>query len=140
MTTLADRLSPTATRVASSTSRKVGERLRTRDDQRIAELAEGPPEALDARLASLDHEWDIERVLQANASTLALTALVLGRRLDRRFLALPPVVFTFLLQHALQGWCPPLPLFRRWGVRTAREIARERYALKALRGDFAEVP
>jgi hypothetical protein len=30
-----------------------------------------------------------------------------------------------------------MPVFRRLGVRTAREIARERYALKALRGDFA---
>ena len=49
-------------------------------------------------------------------------------------------MFSFLLQHALQGWCPPLPLFRRLGVRTAREIARERYALQALRGDFDDVP
>ena len=43
------------------------------------------------------------------------------------------------MQHALQGWCPPIELFRRLGVRTAGEIARERYALKALRGDFAAV-
>ena len=45
----------------------------------------------------------------------------------------------FLLQHALQGWCPPLPLLRRLGVRTQAEIERERYALKAIRGDFAGV-
>ncbi len=42
----------------------------------------------------------------------------------------------FLLQHALQGWCPPVPFFRERGVRTAAEIGRERYALKALRDDF----
>ena len=42
-----------------------------------------------------------------------------------------------MLQHALQGWCPPLPLFRRLGFRTQEEIARERYALKGMRGDFA---
>ncbi len=57
--------------------------------------------------------------------------------MDKRFFALPAVVAGFLLQHALQGWCPPLPLFRRLGVRTAAEIDQERYALKALRGDFA---
>jgi hypothetical protein len=45
-------------------------------------------------------------------------------------------VTAFLLQHALQGWCPPVPVFRRLGVRTTAEIDRERYALKALRGDF----
>jgi hypothetical protein len=40
------------------------------------------------------------------------------------------------LQHAVQGWCPPIPVLRRFGFRTADEINRERYALKALRGDF----
>jgi hypothetical protein len=46
----------------------------------------------------------------------------------------------FLLQHALQGWCPPVSLFRRLGVRTSAEIEQERYALKALRGDFQNIP
>jgi hypothetical protein len=49
------------------------------------------------------------------------------------------VVAGFLLQHAVQGWCPPVPLFRRLGFRTAAEIDYERYALKALRGDFRNV-
>ncbi len=42
----------------------------------------------------------------------------------------------FLFQHAVQGWCPPVPVLRRLGFRTTYEIDRERYALKALRGDF----
>ena len=29
------------------------------------------------------------------------------------------------------------PIFRRLGIRSSREIQRERHALKALRGDFA---
>ena len=37
-------------------------------------------------------------------------------------------------------WCPPLPLVRRLGIRTLAEIEQERHALKALRGDYAEVP
>jgi hypothetical protein len=45
-------------------------------------------------------------------------------------------VLSFLFQHAVQGWRPPVPVFRRLGVRTREEIDRERYALKALRGDF----
>lgn len=45
----------------------------------------------------------------------------------------------FLLQHALQGWCPPVPVLRRLGFRTQTEIDEERYALKALRGDFREL-
>jgi hypothetical protein len=49
-------------------------------------------------------------------------------------------VLGFLLQHATQGWCPPVSVLRRRGVRTRREIEAERYALKALRGDFSGLP
>ena len=57
----------------------------------------------------------------------------------RRGRGLRVLVSGFLLQQALQGWCPPLPLLRRLGFRTAEEISQERNALKALRGDFDKV-
>jgi hypothetical protein len=97
------------------------------------------PERIDARLHELDREWDMERTLETNAAALALTGTLLGAFVDRRFLALPAAVSFFLLQHALQGWCPPVPVFRSRGVRTMREIDTERYALKALRGDFGPI-
>jgi hypothetical protein len=92
--------------------------------------------ALTDRIAELDEEWDVERLLEANASTLALAGTVLGATRHRRWLWLPGLVTVFLLQHALQGWCPPIVLFRRMGVRTRKEIDVERSALKVLRGDF----
>jgi hypothetical protein len=49
------------------------------------------------------------------------------------------MVAAFLFQHAIQGWCPPVPILRRMGFRTASEIEQERQALKALRGDFAGI-
>jgi hypothetical protein len=97
------------------------------------------PEEIDHRLRELDREWDIERTLEANASTLAFTGVMLGATVDRRWLALPALVTAFLFQHAVQGWCPPLPILRRLGFRTAREIDTERNALKALRGDFGPI-
>jgi hypothetical protein len=33
------------------------------------------------------------------------------------------LVGAFLLQHAIQGWCPLIQLFRRLGFRTQTEIA-----------------
>lgn len=48
-----------------------------------------------------------------------------------------------MVQHGLLGWCPPLPVLRRLGVRTSRKVSDERFALKSLRGDFndaAELP
>ena len=85
-------------------------------------------------------EWDIERAIEANAATLALSGTALAMLHDRRWSYLPLVVTGFLLQHAMQGWCPPVPILRHLGFRTQVEIERERYALKALRGDFGDIP
>ena len=92
--------------------------------------------AIAKRLNELEAEWDVERMLEANAATLGLTGVLLTVFVDRRWGWLPGMVSAFLLQHALRGWCPPLPVFRRLGVRTRKEIDEEKYALKALRGDF----
>lgn len=97
------------------------------------------PEEIDARLRELDREWDTERTLELNASVLALAGSVLAGVLNRAFVLVPVVVTGFLLQHALQGWCPPVPVLRRIGIRTQSEIELERYSLKALRGDFGEL-
>ena len=133
-------LPATATRVERQTAPAINERIRAATDARVVQLESAGDAEIARRLASLEREWDIERVLQVNASVLMLVGTLLGARVDRRFLLLPAAVFTFFGQHALQGWCPPIPVFRRLGVRTQREIERERYALKALRGDFDGVP
>lgn len=95
-------------------------------------------ERIDSRIRELDQEWDIERTLELNAAALALTGTLLGAFVNKRWLVLPAAVASFLVQHAVQGWCPPLPLFRRLGIRTRPEIDREKYALKAIRGDFED--
>lgn len=128
-------LPATTARVEHATSESVNERIAADTRRRLRHLADHPRD-IGRRLAELDREWDIERTLEANAATLAFTGTALGALVDRRFLLLPALVTGFLLQHALQGWCPPVPILRRLGVRTAGEIERERTALKALRGDF----
>ena len=128
---------PTTTgRVARHTEDSVNARIRRRTEASVAYHA-AHPGAIDQRLRELDDEWDIERTLEANAATLSLGGLALAAWVDRRWLLLPVGVAAFLLQHAVQGWCPPVPVLRRLGYRTASEIDEERYALKALRGDFA---
>lgn len=129
-------LPATTARVPLHTPQRYNEAIRRQTEENIARVATGGPQAIERRLHELDQEWDIERTLEANASTIALIGLGLGTFVDRRFYLLPGLVCGFLLQHALQGWCPPVPLFRHLGIRTASEIDSERYALKALRGDF----
>lgn len=92
------------------------------------------------RINELDKELDIERALSLNASVIGIGGLLLGLTVNRKWLALPATALAFLLQHSTQGWCPPLPLFRSMGIRTRKEIDQEKYALKALRGDFNQLP
>jgi hypothetical protein len=127
-----------AERVPTHTAEDVNRRIRQETEYRIAYFADHPDE-IAHRLGELDREWDIERAIEANASTLALAGVVFGVTSDRRWLALPALVSGFLLQHAIQGWCPPVPLLRRLGFRTPKEIEQERYALMALRGDFDDL-
>lgn len=139
MMPIAGLLPATATRVERWTPAARNRAIRERTDSAVEHYEGAPAGAIEARLQELNREWDIERALQANAAGVALAGLALSFA-DRRFLLLPAAVFTFFLQHALFGWCPPVPVLRRLGVRTVREIERERYALKALRGDFDGVP
>ncbi len=132
-------LPPSRQRVARGTGALQSERIREETERSVLRAAREGARAVDARIAQLESEWDVERALEANAAAVALAGLGLGMLVHRRFLAIPVVVAGFLLQHALQGWCPPLPVLRRLGFRTVPEIDRERYALKALRGDFCAI-
>lgn len=108
-------------------------------DACIAYYRARPQHEIDGRIDELTREWDLERWLEVNASILSLTGLALGVLRRRVWLGLPIAVSAFLLQHAIRGWCPPVPVFRRLGVRTRKEIDRELYSLKWLRGDFADM-
>ena len=126
----------TTERVERHTAPAINERIYREMRVRVAECYALSDEEIDERIRELEQEWDIERTLEANAATVILTGLALGSFANRKWYLLSAAAAGFLLQHALQGWCPPLPLFRRRGVRTAKEIYEEITALRALRGDF----
>jgi hypothetical protein len=129
----------TVERVPQNTAPETNANIRQRTEKNVARVAAGGRKAIDRRLCELDEEWDIERMLEANAATATLIGVGLGAFVNRKFFVLPALVGGFLLQHAVQGWCPPVPILRRLGFRTQPEIEEERYALKALRGDFERV-
>lgn len=133
-------LPATIDRVPANTAASVNEFIRRRTEESVARAVAAGPAAVEGRLRELDEEWDVERYVETMAPTFTLLGMTLGLTVSRRFFVIPFAVQSFFLQHAVQGWCPPVPVLRRMGVRTQAEIDRERYALKALRGDFAGVP
>lgn len=104
---------PTTTRVEQHTDGAINDAIRRRTEQRIASVGRQGEAEMNRRLEELDQEWDMERTLEAKAATLALVGLGLGACVNRRFFILPAVVPGFLLQHAVQRWCPSVPIFRR---------------------------
>lgn len=125
-------------RVRRHTSRAVLHRIDNAAAARLLENANAPEQTL-ARHRALDREWDTDRTIETEAAAVGLAGLALGVFVHRRFLVIPKIVAAALLLHAVTGWYPWLPVFRRLGIRSAREIARERQALKVLRGDFDNV-
>ena len=128
----------TVERVPLNTPEEINQRIARETNRRVHFYAANPI-GIERRLRELDEEWDIERVLEVNAASLAFAGTVLAATVHKRWLMLPVLVTGFLFQHATQGWCPPVPILRRMGYRTAREIETERIALKALRGDFGKI-
>lgn len=132
---LADK-APREDRVRARTRSEINHDLDRQLEQRLRFYAVQDKQAITERIAQLDREWDIERTLEANAASVTLLGFFLGLTAGRKWFVLPLIAGGFLLNHAVRGWCPPLPVFRRLGVRTRLEIEQERYALKILRGDF----
>jgi hypothetical protein len=129
-------LPSTVERVPLQTAEEVNAAIRRRTQENADRVIAAGPAAIAKRLGDLDREWDIERLLETNAGSAVVVGCVLGATVDRKWFALPAIVSVFLVQHALQGWCPPLPVFRRLGVRTVDEIESERKLLRHSLGEY----
>lgn len=131
---------PDTDRVRAHTAHKVNEMIDERTIDHLCNYVGLSNDLISRRIDELEKEWDIERWLEANASSIAFGGLFLGILGKKKWLALPAIVLPLLFVHATQGWCPPVPVLRRLGVRTRKEIDAEKYALKLLRGDFEGIP
>ncbi len=116
------------------------QRIQARTLHDVTAYFSADEDTLNERIRELELEWNLERTLEANGAALALIGLALGVSADRRFFGLTLLASGCLLQHALSGWSPPLPLLKRLGIRSTAEIQQEILALRILRGDFLERP
>lgn len=134
-------LDPGKDRVRKVTSDEINQKINREIEESIRHYSTKSSEAIRQRIDELDKEWDVERTLELNASLFALAGIILASAYNKRWLILSGIVATFLAQHAIQGWCPPLPLFRHFGIRTQKEIEAERHGLlELLEKKYSGVP
>lgn len=135
-------LPPTTSRVRHASTLAANTAIDTRTAVEVQEL-ENDRARITAKIAQLQYEWDVDRVveLQSSVSVILLTVLGIaqGPLETGRWLYLTLLVSVMLLMHALHGWSPVLDVLRWFGVRTAAEIHEEVVALKAMRGDFGNI-
>ena len=134
-----ERLDPSAwDRVRARTSADVNADIDRAAALRVAKARSEPTAGLLRHLAELDREWDVDRALMANFAILGGLSFSLGisrRSWARRrnpWLILFGTQLGFLLFHSIVGWCPPLPVFRRLGFRTQKEIDVERHCVEHI--------
>jgi hypothetical protein len=109
-------------------------------ETRLACLADAGPQAITDRLNEIENEWSAGRMTKVTIGFLILAGLVLTVALGDWWLILPGVGGFFLLQYLFsrQSWLGAA--FREMGFRAGSEIDQEKFALKALRGDFRNLP
>ena len=126
-------------RVPRNTAAHVNSRIRHATLRTLSRYRGASPKVIERRLARLDREWDIERAIEANAGVAGMVGLVLAV-VNPAWLILTAAVLALLFVHALQGWCPPVPILRRLGFRTRTEIDAERRVLLSYLSAQPEPP
>jgi len=134
-------MTPNLTADPRARTTKSGECARaTALEQRLACLADAGPGAIADRIAHLEREWSAGRMAKAALGITIVIGFALTSLLGPWWLILPAAAAVFLLQSlfARESWL--IAVFREAGYRTGCEIEHEKFALKALRGDFKHIP
>lgn len=91
---------------------------------------------IEYRLFELDNEMDLETYLHAQSTSLTLAGLILSLSVNKKWLLLPLATSLLSLANLTQRRKNSISFLRKLGFRTRDEIEKEKYALKAIRGDF----
>jgi hypothetical protein len=97
------------------------------------------PQAVSDRLQALEDEPDLETVATLAMAGTGILALVFGLLGSRLWRLLAWIALPLIFAHARGRLSAPGEFLKMLGLRSRKEIQEEKYALKALRGDFRDV-
>jgi len=104
---------------------------------RLKRLAECGPSAIEERLNELEREWSAGRATKVALGLFILIGMGLWLSLGGWWYVVPILGGLVLLEYLFSRTSWLGKLFHEMGSRTGQEIEEEKFALKALRGDFA---
>ena len=96
-------------------------------------------EGIDERISALEGEWDVERAVMVALSGAGVAGLIVGMVGSRIWRLLAWIALPLLFLFAQDKWKPSNGILKSLGLRSRKDILDEKYALKALRGDFRSV-
>jgi hypothetical protein len=128
---------PETDKIRSVFSYEVNRKIDREIEENIRKYTYQGSYEINQRIKELEEEWDIERILHLNLAGLALLGIGLSFK-NKNWLFFSGTMISFVAFNVIKGWAPPLILLRKLGYRTRKEIDCELYAMKFLRGDFAE--
>ncbi|SEK51118.1 hypothetical protein SAMN05444354_101753 [Stigmatella aurantiaca] len=127
--------------VRSHAAPGVNKRIDEQVERCVRHMAQQDRKDITPYLEKLEREWDVGRTAMVAGSLVSLVGLWLGRGKPSGWRTVSAVASGLLLHHGLFGFGPLAEVVRAVGkVRTRREIDLEKFALKALRGDFERIP
>ena len=94
---------------------------------------------IDERIRALEDEWDVERAVTVVLSGAGVAGLIFGLLGSRVWRLLAWIALPLLFLFGQDKWKPSEGVLKSLGLRSRKEIQDEKYALKALRGDFRGV-
>ncbi|HVK18582.1 MAG TPA: hypothetical protein VM533_16730 [Fimbriiglobus sp.] len=107
---------------------------------RLKQVIDGGPDAITERLCQLEREWTTGRASKATAGIMIVAGLALTAVFNPWWLVLTAAGGLLLLPYLFGRRSPLGYVFHALGLRTGTEIEQEKVALKALRGDFQNLP
>ncbi|MBW8888489.1 MAG: hypothetical protein JF616_12100 [Fibrobacteres bacterium] len=96
-------------------------------------------QSISDRLAALEDEPELETVATLGLAGAGVLALIFGMLGSRLWRLLAWMVLPLIFAHARGRLAAPGQFLKTLGLRSRKEIEEEKYALKALRGDFRDM-
>ncbi len=116
-------------KISDASSFKTKEEVNKQIEDNINYYSVESEAAIKDHINDLDAEWDVESAVELNVAIASFSGLILAAAFNKKWLVVPALAAGFLARYALRGGSERMHF---GGLRSRREIAREKYGLQEV--------